>query len=66
MNVATPPGWAEIFVDGRPEGRSPAGLRLSAGTHRIRLLPYGEGPPIDRRVDVVDDEITRLVVRLPE
>lgn len=66
VNVATPPGWAEIFVDGRSQGRSPAGLRLSAGTHRVRLLPYGEGPPIDRRVEVEVDEITRLVVRLPE
>jgi len=64
VNVVTPPGWAEIFVGSRNVGRSPAEVRLPAGRQSIRIMPYGEGPPIRRRVDVPANGVTRLVVRL--
>jgi len=64
LNVVTPPGWADIFVDGARAGRSPTELRLTAGRHAVRLLPYGEEPAITRSVDVEPDSVGRLVVRL--
>ncbi len=64
LHVATPPGWADIYVDGRHVGRSPTEVQLPAGTRRVRLMPYGEGPPIDRRVNIAADGTARLVVRL--
>ena len=64
LAVVTPPGWAEIFADGQRVGRSPAELRLSSGSHRIRLLPYGEEPAINRTVEVEAGATARLVVRL--
>jgi hypothetical protein len=33
---ATP--WAEIHVDGIPEGYTPREMRLAAGTHRLKLV----------------------------
>ncbi len=64
INVVTPPGWADIFVDGQRAGRSPTELRLPSGHHSVRLLPYGEEPAIVRSVDVEPDSVGRLVVRL--
>ncbi|MDQ3035558.1 MAG: protein kinase [Myxococcota bacterium] len=64
VNFVTPPGWAEIFVDGERVGRSPTAIRLPAGRHAVRLIPYGDGEPITRSVEVSADQISRLVVRL--
>ena len=33
---ATP--WAEIHVDGSPQGYTPREMRLAAGTHRLKLV----------------------------
>lgn len=65
LSVVTPPGWAEIYVGGRRVGRSPTELTLPAGRHAVRLVPYGEGTPIERSVTVQADATERLVVRLP-
>jgi serine/threonine-protein kinase len=64
VNVVTPPGWAEIFVDGRRVGRSPTEVRMPAGRRSIRLMPYGEGPAIERSIEVEPGGVSRLVVRL--
>jgi hypothetical protein len=66
VNVVTPPGWAEIFVGSRSLGRTPAEVRLPSGRQTIRLMPYGEGPAIRRRVMVPAGGVTRLVVRLEQ
>jgi serine/threonine protein kinase len=66
LTIATPPGWADIYVDGRHVGRSPTELRLDAGSRRIRLMPYGRGPQINRRVRIEADGSSRLVVRLED
>ena len=64
--VVTPPGWAEIYLGRRHLGRSPTEVRLPAGRQRIRLMPYGEGPPVVRSVEVPAGGTTRLVVRLED
>lgn len=64
LSVVTPPGWAEIYVEGRRVGRSPTELTLSAGRHTVRIVPYGDGAPIERSVTVEADGSARLVVRL--
>ncbi len=64
VSVATPPGWAEIYVNGMRVGRSPTRIRLTQGRHTISLFPYGEGPSINRVVDVPATGLVRLVVRL--
>ena len=64
LSVVTPPGWAEIFVEGRRVGRSPTELTLPAGRHSVRIVPYGDGTPIERTVVVEPDGSARLVVRL--
>ncbi len=37
--------WGDIVVDGRPRGRTPATLTLSAGKHTIEVTFGGEDPP---------------------
>lgn len=64
LSVVTPPGWADIFVEGRRVGRSPTELTLPAGRHALRIVPYGDGTPIERTVVVEADGSARLVVRL--
>ena len=62
VNVATPGGWAEIYVGRRKVGRAPGQLKLPAGPHRLRILPLGRKPAIRRRVVVKAGRISRLVV----
>ena len=37
--------WGDIVVDGKPRGRTPATLTLSAGPHTIEVIFGGEDPP---------------------
>lgn len=64
LSVVTPPGWAELFIGSRRVGRSPVELTLPAGRYTVRIMPYGEGPPIERSVRVNPHRSARLVVRL--
>jgi formylglycine-generating enzyme required for sulfatase activity len=41
VRVLTEPAGAEVLVDGKVQGRSPARLELDAGTHRIELRAAG-------------------------
>ena len=42
--VSTNPSGAQIFVDGQPQGHSPAKLELARGQHRIRVELKGYEP----------------------
>jgi len=64
LNVVTPPGWAELFIGSRRVGRSPVELTLPAGRYTVRVMPYGDGPAIERSVRVTPHRSARLVVRL--
>jgi len=57
-------GWAEIVVDGRPAGRTPAVLTLPAGRHTVRLLPFGAEPAHEEVLDLEADDLLSLRVRI--
>jgi serine/threonine-protein kinase len=44
LSLTTSSGWAEVYANGRPLGRTPVRRQLPSGRYRLRLLPYGEGP----------------------
>jgi hypothetical protein len=64
VNVAAVGGWADIVVDGRRRGRTPAQFELPPGRHVIELRPFGEGPPRRRQIRVRAGETERVVVEL--
>jgi hypothetical protein len=63
VNVAARGGWADLFVDGRPAGRTPRSVPLPAGRHLLELRPPG-GAPIRRFVNVRAGRTQRVVIDL--
>jgi hypothetical protein len=63
VNVATPGGWADVFVAGRHRGRTPVQLELLEGRRMLVLRAFGERA-IRRNVLVRRGQLTRLVVRI--
>jgi serine/threonine-protein kinase len=61
LDVATPGGWADVFVAGRRVGRSPCRVSLPSGHHVVELRPFGTGSPVRAPVDVPPGGSTRLV-----
>jgi serine/threonine protein kinase len=61
VNVATPGGWADVFVGNRHRGRTPLQLELPQGRRSLTLRPFG-GKPVKREVLVRPNQVTRLVV----
>jgi serine/threonine-protein kinase len=64
VSVATPGGWADVYVDGRRVGRVPGTVTVPAGRRRLRILPFGREPAEERVVTVQPNQSTRLVVAL--
>jgi serine/threonine-protein kinase len=62
--VGTPGGWARVYLGARLVGETPLRAELPAGTHRLRLLPYGEGPARIARVRVRPHRVARVEVPL--
>jgi serine/threonine-protein kinase len=65
VNVATPGGWADVFVAGRHRGRTPLQLELPEGKRVLVLKPFG-AKPVKRFVIVRRDQLTRLVVPIAQ
>jgi hypothetical protein len=65
VNVATPGGWADVFVAGRHRGRTPLQLELPEGKRALVLKPFG-AKPMKRFVIVRRDQLTRLVVPIAQ
>lgn len=61
VNVATPGGWADVYVNSRHRGKTPLQLSLPEGRRTVVLRPFG-GKPVRRSVLVRRDQLTRLVV----
>lgn len=61
VNIATPGGWADVFVSGRHRGRTPVQVEIPEGQRTVVLRPFG-GRPIRRSVLVRRAQVTRLVV----
>ena len=64
LSIATPGGWAEVFVGARRVGRAPGEVHLPAGAHLVRLKPCGRGAERRRRVHVPPGGQARLVVQI--
>jgi serine/threonine-protein kinase len=63
INVAARGGWADLFVDGRPAGRTPRSVPLPEGRHLVELRPPG-GAPIRRYVTVRAGRTQRVLFDL--
>ena len=59
VTVLTEPAGAEVLVDGKPLGSTPARLELDAGSHRLELRQVGFKPWITD-VQVVANEAQTL------
>jgi hypothetical protein len=44
VRVEASGGWSEVYEGGRSLGRTPLTVQLTAGTHILRLLPFGNEP----------------------
>ncbi|MEZ4288316.1 MAG: PEGA domain-containing protein [Polyangiales bacterium] len=64
VNVVTQGGWAEIYLKGQKLGTTPRKLTLPAGTHRLQLMPFGEGPAKTVSVTIVADTTKKVSVTL--
>jgi serine/threonine protein kinase len=64
VQIDTPGGWAIVQHEGRELGRTPLRVTLPVGRQRVRLLPFGEGPPRDVEVEVEWGVLHRVNVRL--
>jgi serine/threonine-protein kinase len=58
---ATP--WAEIHLDGRPEGYTPREMRLAAGRHRLKLVHPSRGS-VEKVAEVRAGERVRVETAL--
>ena len=61
LNVSTPGGWADVYVDGQRHGRSPVRIRVPAGDRRVELRAFGQRTLI-RQIRVVDRDDLRVVI----
>jgi hypothetical protein len=64
VSIATPGGWAEVYLGDRKLGTTPTRLMLPEGVRTLRLVPFGEGPDILRDVTVDHGVMARLKVPL--
>ncbi len=64
VNIATPGGWADVYIGDQRVGRSPGTLRLRPGSYRLRLLPFGRSPEKAATIRVRAGQRTRVIVPL--
>jgi formylglycine-generating enzyme required for sulfatase activity len=64
VTVTTEPAGAQVFVDGKPRGTTPAKLDLDAGSHRLELRQAGFKPWVTDVQVVANEPQTLGPVRL--
>ncbi len=64
VSIATPGGWAEVYLGNKKLGTTPARYELPVGTHTLRIRPFGKLPEITRRVDVTANGAAKLKLAL--
>jgi hypothetical protein len=64
VNIATPGGWADVYLGEQRIGRSPGTIRLRPGSYHLRLLPFGRGPEKAATISVRAGQRTRVIVPL--
>ena len=66
LNVSTPGGWADVYVDGQHKGRTPLQISIPFGRRQVEIRPFGRrsatGVQPRRTVVVNGAGISRLVV----
>jgi PEGA domain-containing protein len=63
LNISTVPYLADVFVDGKDMGYSPAKVRLSPGKHSVRVSKNGYRPYV-QDVQVALDSEQKLEIKL--
>lgn len=66
VNVATPGGWADVYLGSRRLGQTPGRFSVPEGPRILTLRPNGDGPPRQVRVIVDPDVLTRVRVDFRE
>ena len=61
LNVSTPGGWADVYVNGARQGRTPLRIDVASGQHTVELRLFGRSAA-RRTVRVKDGAVVRLVV----
>lgn len=62
LSIATPGGWADVYLGDRQLGRAPGQVVVPAGRSVLRLLPFGHEPSRRVVVQVEADGTSRVVV----
>ena len=65
VNVSTPGGWADIYVDGARQGRTPIRIEIPSGRRKVELRMFGQRSEV-RAIDVKPNATMRLVVPVAE
>jgi serine/threonine protein kinase len=65
VTILTTTGWAAVRHEGRNLGNTPLRVELPSGARELELLPYGRGPSIRRRVEIVAGRNNTIRVPLP-
>jgi hypothetical protein len=65
IHVASTPDGSDVFVDGKPAGRTPVDVHVSAGSHELRVTHDGYRDET-RSALVVEDEHKDLSITLRE
>jgi hypothetical protein len=63
VQVDSVPSRSAIFIDGHLQGQTPAGLKLSPGRHRIKLVNGTRTH--ERMIDVTADTVQSFTFRFP-
>lgn len=59
--MSTPGGWADVYVDGARQGRTPIRIDVPVGRHQVELRIFGRRAE-SRSVDVREGVVSRLVL----
>jgi hypothetical protein len=62
LTVATPGGWALVFVGSRRLGEAPGTFELPAGPVSLSIQPFGRGDRVRRRVVIPADRTVRVSI----
>jgi hypothetical protein len=64
VNISTPGGWADVYLDGQSIGRAPGRLTVPAGRTVLILRPFGGSASRRVPVNVPEGGSRRVIVNL--
>lgn len=60
--IASPSGWAEVYLSGRKLGTTPGKFKLAEGTHTLLIKPFGKSPGYTKKVKVDAGSNNKLIL----